>query len=67
VFASIARARGWVVRFYDARTAEADASTILGRRADEVLRGPRHRLGPPWTKEHRAALAATILDVSECA
>ncbi|MAG35034.1 MAG: hypothetical protein CL878_02110 [Dehalococcoidia bacterium] len=61
VLAAVARTRGWVVGFYDAKTAEADAVTILGRRADEVLRGPRDWLGPPWTKDHRTALAATIL------
>jgi hypothetical protein len=61
VLAVVARARGWVVEFYDAKTAEADAATILADRANEVLRGPRERLGPPWTKDHRTALAATIL------
>lgn len=61
VFAAVAAARGWAVEFYDAKTAETDAATILGGRADEVLRGPRDRLGPPWTKDHRTALAATIL------
>ena len=33
----------------------------LGPRADDVLNGPRHRLGPPWTKDHRVALAATVV------
>ena len=61
VLAAVATARGWAVRFYDAKTAEADAAAILAGRADEVLRGPRDRLGPPWTKDHRTALAATIL------
>ena len=64
VLAGVARARGWAVEFYDARTAETDAAAILRGRADEVLRGPRDRLGPPWTKDHRTALAATILAVS---
>ena len=32
-----------------------------GERADEVLFGPRARLGPPWNKDHRMALAATIV------
>jgi hypothetical protein len=63
VLASIATARGWAVRFYDVRTAETDAAAILGGRADEVLRGPRNRLGPPWTKDHQTALAATIVTV----
>ena len=34
---------------------------ILGDRADEVLFGPRATLGPPWAKDHRMALAATIV------
>jgi hypothetical protein len=61
VLAAAAKARGWTVRFYNARTAEAEAAAILGSRADDVLRGPRNRFGPPWTKDHRTALAATIL------
>lgn len=61
VLAAAAKTRGWAVKFYDAKTAEADAARILADRADDVLRGPRDRLGPPWTKEHRTALAATIL------
>ncbi len=58
---TVARARGWAVEFYNAKTVEADASAILGGRAHEVLRGPRERLGAPWTKDHRMALAATVL------
>jgi len=65
VLAAIATARGWAVRFYDAKTVEADAAAILAARADEVLRGPRGRLGPPWTKDHRTALAATVLTAAE--
>jgi len=61
VIAAVATARGWALRFYDAKTAESDAAAILKGRADEVLRAPRDRLGPPWTKDHRTALAATIL------
>jgi hypothetical protein len=61
VLAAIAEAHGWAVEFYDAKTAEADAAALLADRSDEVLRGPRNRLGPPWTKDHRTALAATIL------
>jgi len=26
-----------------------------------VLKGPRGRLGPPWAKDHRVALAATVV------
>jgi hypothetical protein len=59
--AELARARGWEVHCYDARHVEAHAAGLLGERAEDVLRGPRAALGPPWTKDHRAALAATVL------
>jgi hypothetical protein len=56
-----ARARGWAVHFFDAGDVEGRAAAILGGRADEVLNGPRVRLGAPWSKDHRVALAATVL------
>ena len=34
---------------------------MLAEQADEILLGPRATLGPPWAKDHRMALAATIL------
>jgi hypothetical protein len=61
VLAELAGARGWAVHRYNAKVVEADAARILGDRADDVLRGPRERLGPPWSKDHRTALAATIV------
>ncbi len=61
VLAEVARSRGWVVDLYDAKEVESEAVRILGARADEVLHGPRAALGPPWTKDHRMALAATIV------
>jgi hypothetical protein len=61
VLAELARARGWTVHLYEAKDVEGQASHVLGARADEVLHGPRRTLGPPWTKDHRIALAATIL------
>ena len=61
VLAEYGRARDWDIHPYDARNVEDQAVRILGRRANEVLRGPRARLGPPWTKDHRIALAATVL------
>jgi hypothetical protein len=60
VLAEIARELGWGVDLFDAATVERDASAILGDRAHEVLHGPRAELGPPWTKDHRIALAATV-------
>jgi hypothetical protein len=61
VLAERARARGWEVHVYDAKDVEVRAASMLGERADEVLIGPRATLGPPWTKDHRTALAATIV------
>jgi hypothetical protein len=59
--AEIAHARGWDVHVYDAKAVEGHAVRMLGERADEVLQGPRATLGPPWTKDHRTALAAAIV------
>ncbi len=61
VLAELAHARGWAVHLYDATDVEGQAANVLGERADEVLRGPRATLGPPWNKDHRMALAATVM------
>jgi hypothetical protein len=61
VLAELARERGWVVCRYDANNVEIQAVSVPGERADEVLRGPRATLGPPWGKDQRMALAATIM------
>jgi hypothetical protein len=60
VLAELAHARGWKVRTYNAKDVEGAAIRLLGDRANEVLHGPRSTLGPPWSKDHRVALAATI-------
>ena len=57
----LAHARDWEVHFYDAKAVVGQAVSLLAERADDVLQGPRARLGPPWTKDHRVALAATIV------
>jgi hypothetical protein len=59
--AEVGHALGWDVHVYDAKRVEAEAVRILGARANEVLYGPRATLGPPWSKDHRTALAATIV------
>jgi hypothetical protein len=61
ILAELAGDRGWRVCLYNAKSVEGEAAARLGDRADEVLQGPRSRLGPPWTKDHRVALAATIM------
>lgn len=65
VLAAAAAARGWTVTRYDARDVVERAAGVLGDRAEEVLHSPRARWGPPWTKDHRVALAATVLDAAE--
>ena len=61
VLADLGRARGWSVHFYEAKDVEAEAARVLGARAAAVIRGPRATLGPPWSKDHRIAIAATVL------
>jgi hypothetical protein len=65
VVADVAAGRGWRVHQFDAATVEARAGGILGARAHEVLHGPRAVLGPPWSKDHRIALAATVVAAAE--
>jgi hypothetical protein len=57
----LAHARGWEVHLYDAKSVVGQATAMLAGRADDVLQGPRATLGPPWTKDHRTALAAAIV------
>jgi hypothetical protein len=57
----LAHARGWEANLYDPKAVLDQAIRLLAERADEVLHGPRATIGPPWTKDHRIALAATIL------
>jgi hypothetical protein len=64
VLAERASAHGWAIHRYDATTVEAAAVRVLGDRAHDVLHGPRAALGPPWTKDHRTALAATVVATS---
>jgi hypothetical protein len=59
--AELAHARDWEVHLYDAKAVVGQAVGMLAERAEEVLQGPRATMGPPWTKDHRVALAATIV------
>jgi len=61
VLAECAHTRGWQVHLFDVKGVEAQAARLLGERARDVLHRPRATLGPPWTKDHRIALASTIL------
>ena len=61
VLADLAHARGWEVHLYNAKDVEDEAAAVLGDRTHEGLHGPRAMLGPPWSKDHRVALAATVV------
>lgn len=61
VIAELAQARGWGLHLYKAKDVVGQAAALLGERTEEVLEGPRAKLGPPWTKDHRTALAATVV------
>ena len=61
VLVECARERGWDVRFFDAASVEREVAARLGDRTHDVLHGPRAAMGPPWTKDHRIALAAAIV------
>jgi hypothetical protein len=60
VLSELALDRGWDVHLFNAKDVVGQAAAMLAGRADDVVHGPRARLGPPWTKDHRVALAATI-------
>lgn len=61
ILAELAHERGWTLHTYEAKHVIGQATDLLGDRAGDVLDGPRARLGPPWTKDHRVALAATVV------
>lgn len=63
VLADAGADRGWAIHLYT-KGVEAEAARLLGARARDVLHGPRTRLGPPWSKDHRVALAATVMSRS---
>ncbi len=61
VLAEQAHQRGWAVHHYDAKGVVSEAMHAVGPIAREVLTHARARLGPPWSKDHHLALAATIV------
>jgi hypothetical protein len=60
--AAAARARGWLVHEYDAKTVLGQAAKVLGL-ADITprLNTIGKTLGPPWQKDQRLATAAAIV------
>jgi hypothetical protein len=63
--AAAAVARGWSVHGYDARNVSGEASRALGiEELDAHFLDLRSVLGPPWTKDHKIAMAAAIVAAS---
>jgi hypothetical protein len=63
--ASAAEARGWPVHWYDAKSVFAAASQALRvENLDAHFLQLRRSLGPPWTNDHKLAMAAAIVTVS---
>lgn len=59
--ARAATARNWQVHWYDPRQVQARAARVLGVDSiDGLLKQAGARLGPPWQRDHRMAMAAAI-------
>jgi hypothetical protein len=59
--AQAAKARGWVVHWYDAKGVLAEAARALRRKSlDPLFRKTGAAIGPPWQKDHQVAMAAAI-------
>ncbi|HXU44960.1 MAG TPA: hypothetical protein VN783_05505 [Thermoanaerobaculia bacterium] len=60
--AAAAEARGWAVHWYDARKVFDAASEALGIEDLEAhFLELRRSIGPPWSKDHKLAMAAAIV------
>src|SRR5262249_14505834 len=60
--ASAAEARGWPVHWYDAKSVLGAASQVLGvENLDAHFLQVRRAVGPPWSKDHKLAMAAAIV------
>lgn len=59
--ADAARARRWPVSWFSPKLVFAEAARALGRPSiDGLLRDTGKALGPPWTRDHKLAMAAGI-------
>jgi hypothetical protein len=59
--AEAAARRGWKVRWYEVKLVRAEAARALGRKdLEALLERTGARLGPPWRRDHRTAMAAAI-------
>jgi hypothetical protein len=59
--AAAARARGWLVHWYDRERVFGEAAAVLGREGIEAfLNGMGRSVGPPWQAQHKLAAAAAL-------
>jgi hypothetical protein len=63
--ASAAKARGWPVHWYDAKSVLGAARQALGvENLDAHFLQERRAVGPPWNMDHKLAMAAAIVAAS---
>jgi hypothetical protein len=60
--AGAAESRGWSVHWFDAKTVLQAAEGVLRVESiDTHFVRLRQSIGPPWSKDHRIAMAAAIV------
>jgi hypothetical protein len=60
--AAAAEARGWAVHRYDARKVlDAAGEALRIKDLDAYFLQMRRSIGPPWSKDHKIAMAAAIV------
>jgi hypothetical protein len=62
--AAAAEARGWAVHWYQSKSVFAAASQALGINDDDLdahFLQLRESIGPPWSQDHKLAMAAAIV------
>ena len=64
--ATAAEARGWPVYWYDAKKVLNSASRIVENLDDHFLK-VRQAVGPPWSIDHKLAMAAAIVTAQRAA
>jgi len=62
--AAAGEARGWAVHWYDAKKVSDAASEAMGIKDLEAhFAELRRSIGPPWSKDHKVAMAAAMVAV----
>ena len=60
--AAAAEARGWAVHWHDAKKVfDAAGETLRIKDLDAHFRELRRPIGPPWSNDHKIAMAAAIV------